>query len=595
DVLQDRGRASCSEQQAAPRRHAGAHLCRGPATASGYPRSGAAVDADLRGAVHRQPARAQGHGDGCVERGHREADETPWAGELDTLPHLRVRHGHEGAPCAGARGGGAHLGVPGAVRDLPGRGPGRAHLRAHRGHRATLPVRGLLVRARRRHHLGGRAGRLHGEHRRPRGTRAAPGRAGVPSVPRACLSCPRRCSTRSASWPPHRGRRRRARLAGAGPGRRAAGDSARGAAKAGGGGGGAGAGARKRGTLLLPGGVPPPAGPPAQPVAGRAGPGPGPEPPGGSPRPRARPRPRPRARPPQGRGQARPRPSRPSPPGGPEGAGPGVTWRDGGVLREAGEPGARLERPPPVLVRAAGTSRGLPPDPAHPPGPRPARGGIPRSAPRGPACPSPCPASPSGSGPSSRGRSLPGSAGSCGLAPAAAVLGAAEPGLRVPRSAGPGVPALTGSAPLLCRCPPGPAQRSRRPRSAAAPGAGAAPQGSAGAAPRAEARPSAACPEQEQCSVSADTVLAPLRAALDSCRATVQKQVCNDIGRRLTVLEDAWAQGKLSAPVRKRMSLLVQELQQQHWDAADEIHRSLMVDHVERGEPVDGGREAPHR
>ncbi|XP_032929383.1 LOW QUALITY PROTEIN: steroid receptor RNA activator 1-like [Catharus ustulatus] len=162
----------------------------------------------------------------------------------------------------------------------------------------------------------------------------------------------------------------------------------------------------------------------------------------------------------------------------------------------------------------------------------------------------------------------------------AAVLGAAEPGLRVPRSAGPGVPALTGSAPLLCRCPPGPAQRSRRPRSAAAPGAGAAPQGSAGAAPRAEARPSAACPEQEQCSVSADTVLAPLRAALDSCRATVQKQVCNDIGRRLTVLEDAWAQGKLSAPVRKRMSLLVQELQQQHWDAADEIHRSLMVDHV---------------
>ncbi|NXC55808.1 SRA1 protein, partial [Aleadryas rufinucha] len=109
---------------------------------------------------------------------------------------------------------------------------------------------------------------------------------------------------------------------------------------------------------------------------------------------------------------------------------------------------------------------------------------------------------------------------------------------------------------------------------------GPPPQGPVGAAPRAEGRPSAACPEQEECSVSADTVLAPLRAALDACRATVQKQVCNDIGRRLTVLEDAWAQGKLSAPVRKRMSLLVQELQQQHWDAADEIHRSLMVDHV---------------
>ncbi|XP_032929083.1 steroid receptor RNA activator 1 [Catharus ustulatus] len=131
--------------------------------------------------------------------------------------------------------------------------------------------------------------------------------------------------------------------------------------------------------------------------------------------------------------------------------------------------------------------------------------------------------------------------------------------------------------PLTRRAPAPPAGASPAPPPRAL---GPPPQGSAGAAPRAEARPSAACPEQEQCSVSADTVLAPLRAALDSCRATVQKQVCNDIGRRLTVLEDAWAQGKLSAPVRKRMSLLVQELQQQHWDAADEIHRSLMVDHV---------------
>ncbi|NXJ97541.1 SRA1 protein, partial [Corythaixoides concolor] len=88
----------------------------------------------------------------------------------------------------------------------------------------------------------------------------------------------------------------------------------------------------------------------------------------------------------------------------------------------------------------------------------------------------------------------------------------------------------------------------------------------------------AMCPEE--CPVPADTVLAPLREALGACRPALQKQVCDDIGRRLTVLGDAWAQGKLSAPVRKRMSLLVQELQQQRWDAADEIHRSLMVDHV---------------
>ncbi|XP_067160736.1 steroid receptor RNA activator 1 isoform X1 [Apteryx mantelli] len=84
----------------------------------------------------------------------------------------------------------------------------------------------------------------------------------------------------------------------------------------------------------------------------------------------------------------------------------------------------------------------------------------------------------------------------------------------------------------------------------------------------------------EDCDVPADAVLIPLREALDACRPRVQNQVCDDIGRRLMVLEDAWAQGKLSAPVRKRMNLLVQELQQRHWDTADEIHRSLMVDHV---------------
>ncbi|NXL03518.1 SRA1 protein, partial [Mesembrinibis cayennensis] len=110
---------------------------------------------------------------------------------------------------------------------------------------------------------------------------------------------------------------------------------------------------------------------------------------------------------------------------------------------------------------------------------------------------------------------------------------------------------------------------------------GPPPLGPASRAPRAESgRPSPAAGPEEECGAPADAVLAPLMEALTACRPTVQKQVCDDIGRRLTVLGDAWAQGKLSAPVRKRMNLLVQELQQQHWDAADEIHRSLMVDHV---------------
>uniref|UniRef100_A0A8D0SEZ8 Steroid receptor RNA activator 1 n=1 Tax=Sus scrofa TaxID=9823 RepID=A0A8D0SEZ8_PIG len=59
-----------------------------------------------------------------------------------------------------------------------------------------------------------------------------------------------------------------------------------------------------------------------------------------------------------------------------------------------------------------------------------------------------------------------------------------------------------------------------------------------------------------------------------------QKQVCDDINRRLALLQEQWAGGKLSVPVKKRMALLVQELSSHQWDAADDIHRSLMVDHV---------------
>uniref|UniRef100_A0A8B9CAM0 Steroid receptor RNA activator 1 n=1 Tax=Anser brachyrhynchus TaxID=132585 RepID=A0A8B9CAM0_9AVES len=127
--------------------------------------------------------------------------------------------------------------------------------------------------------------------------------------------------------------------------------------------------------------------------------------------------------------------------------------------------------------------------------------------------------------------------------------------------------------------PPG---RRSRPARGAAPGTargwsrGTPRLGPVGPGPAQAARPASPCPV----SSTADAVLGPLRETLANCRPTMQKQVGDDIGRRLTVLGEAWSQGKLSAPVKKRMSLLVQELQQCHWDAADEIHRSLMVDHV---------------
>lgn len=37
-----------------------------------------------------------------------------------------------------------------------------------------------------------------------------------------------------------------------------------------------------------------------------------------------------------------------------------------------------------------------------------------------------------------------------------------------------------------------------------------------------------------------------------------QKQVHDDISRRLALLQEQWAGGKLSIPVKKRMALLVQ-------------------------------------
>lgn len=77
-----------------------------------------------------------------------------------------------------------------------------------------------------------------------------------------------------------------------------------------------------------------------------------------------------------------------------------------------------------------------------------------------------------------------------------------------------------------------------------------------------------------------EDVLRPLEQALEDCCGHTKKQVHDDISRRLALLQEQWAGGKLSIPVKKRMALLVQELLHHQWDAADDIHRSLMVDHV---------------
>ncbi|KAM9348664.1 steroid receptor RNA activator 1 [Symphorus nematophorus] len=77
-----------------------------------------------------------------------------------------------------------------------------------------------------------------------------------------------------------------------------------------------------------------------------------------------------------------------------------------------------------------------------------------------------------------------------------------------------------------------------------------------------------------------ERVVLVLNQALTACRRDVREQVCNDVAKRLRLLEDSWRTGRLSLPVRRRMDTLSLELQAGRWDSADEIHRSLMVDHV---------------
>ncbi|XP_034540365.1 LOW QUALITY PROTEIN: steroid receptor RNA activator 1 [Notolabrus celidotus] len=85
---------------------------------------------------------------------------------------------------------------------------------------------------------------------------------------------------------------------------------------------------------------------------------------------------------------------------------------------------------------------------------------------------------------------------------------------------------------------------------------------------------------QSESEPDVEAVLSVLKKALAACRQSIKEQVCNDVGKRLCLLEDSWRAGRLSLPVRRRMDCLSHELQSGRWDSADDVHRSLMVDHV---------------
>ncbi|XP_078267157.1 steroid receptor RNA activator 1 isoform X2 [Rhinoraja longicauda] len=93
-------------------------------------------------------------------------------------------------------------------------------------------------------------------------------------------------------------------------------------------------------------------------------------------------------------------------------------------------------------------------------------------------------------------------------------------------------------------------------------------------------KPALSTAAADDCDIKVEEVLAPLNKLLGACRTSVKKQVCDNIGRRLIMLQDMWQNGKLSVSVQRRMLQLAQAMASCQWDAADDLHRSLMVDHV---------------
>nr|XP_044988981.1 steroid receptor RNA activator 1 isoform X2 [Jaculus jaculus] len=76
-----------------------------------------------------------------------------------------------------------------------------------------------------------------------------------------------------------------------------------------------------------------------------------------------------------------------------------------------------------------------------------------------------------------------------------------------------------------------------------------------------------------------EDVLRPLEQALEDCRGHTKKQVCDDISRRLALLQEQWAGGKLSIPVKKRMALLVQVLSLQSFHAISGMQQMTFTVH----------------
>ncbi|KAL4705251.1 hypothetical protein ACJJTC_010270 [Scirpophaga incertulas] len=75
-----------------------------------------------------------------------------------------------------------------------------------------------------------------------------------------------------------------------------------------------------------------------------------------------------------------------------------------------------------------------------------------------------------------------------------------------------------------------------------------------------------------------DEVKGILLTFLDNCSELGPK--ANDIKRRINMMEEMWRDGKLNKKVQSHMKELAHALQDDQPNKADDIHRALMVDHV---------------
>ncbi|XP_035681313.1 steroid receptor RNA activator 1-like [Branchiostoma floridae] len=75
--------------------------------------------------------------------------------------------------------------------------------------------------------------------------------------------------------------------------------------------------------------------------------------------------------------------------------------------------------------------------------------------------------------------------------------------------------------------------------------------------------------------------LESLRNTLHAVSALgVEPRVCDEVGRKLTMLENMWTTGKLSRPVQVYTDVLASALNDRDCDLAHDMHLKLMLDHV---------------